>query len=339
MSELYARAGVDILAGDRAVDLIKSAVRSTQGPRVLGGVGAFAGLYALTGYAEPVLVASTDGVGTKLKVASELGRYDSIGADLVNLSINDVLTTGARPLFFLDYIAVGRLVPEHVEALVTGMASACREAGCAIIGGETAEMRDVYRDGDFDLAGFVVGVVERSDVVDGRLVQPGDDIWGLPSNGLHTNGYTLARKVLAQIDLNTCPLPLEGTLGDELLAPHPSYLSMMLPLLDRKLPRAMAHITGGGIPGNLARTLPEGLGAEVFWNAWPRPGIYDVLQEEGGLPLSEMVSVFNLGLGFTFVASPASSNQVAQLVPEARRVGKVIPFQSGEPRVTIRGLT
>jgi phosphoribosylformylglycinamidine cyclo-ligase len=337
VSDLYARAGVDIVAGDRAVELIKSHVKSTHGPQVLGSVGAFAGLYALSGFESPVLVASTDGVGTKLKVALELGRFDTIGADLVNLSINDVLTTGARPLFFLDYIAVGRLIPEHVEALVSGMSAACRAAGCALIGGETAEMRDVYQDGDFDLAGFVVGAVERSRVVDGQTVQPGDDIWAFPSNGLHTNGYTLARKALGHLAMDSMPTPLQQTLGDTLLDAHPSYLADVLPLLGREIPRAMAHITGGGIPGNLARTLPDGLGAELDWDAWTRPPIFDVLRERGGIPLPEMLSVFNLGLGFTFVASPDVAPMVAEVAPAALRVGTVIPFSDGE-RVKIRGM-
>lgn len=338
MSDLYAQAGVDIVAGDRAVDLIRNAVRSTQGPQVLGAVGAFAGLYALSGYREPVLVASTDGVGTKLKVAIELGRFHSIGADLVNLSINDVLTTGARPLFFLDYIAVGHLVPEQIEELVGGMAEACRAGECALIGGETAEMRDVYRDGDLDLAGFVVGAVERSAVVDGRGVVAGQDIWGLPAHGLHTNGYTLARKALAHLSADASPAGLERTLGEELLAPHPSYLPRIAPLLERGIPRAMAHITGGGIPGNLARTLPEGLGAKVEWGSWPVLPIYGVLQEEGGVPIQEMLNVFNLGLGFTFVADAADEAEVRALAPEALKIGNVCSVQGAGPRVIIRGL-
>jgi phosphoribosylformylglycinamidine cyclo-ligase len=335
---MYARAGVDIVAGDRAVELIKGAVRSTHGPQVLGSVGAFAGLYALSGYKSPVLVASTDGVGTKLKVAREFGRLDTIGADLVNLSINDVLTTGARPLFFLDYIAVGRVVPQQIEALVSGMAAACRAAGCALIGGETAEMGDIYRSGDFDLAGFVVGAVERSRIIDGGSVQPGDHIWGFPSNGLHTNGYTLARKALAHIDTDSRPAPLHCTLGEELLATHPSYLPNMLPLLEQEIPRAMAHITGGGIPGNLARTLPEGLGAVLEWGSWKRSTIFEVLQELGGVPVSEMLSVFNLGLGFTFVASPDREYDVTDVSPTAIRVGTVQPVGPGKSRVEIRGL-
>jgi phosphoribosylformylglycinamidine cyclo-ligase len=305
---------------------------------VLGSLGSFAGLYALSGYESPVLVASTDGVGTKLKVALELGRFDTIGADLVNLSINDVLTTGARPLFFLDYIAVGRLIPEQIETLVRGMATACRFAGCALIGGETAEMRDVYQEGDFDLAGFVVGAVERSRVVSGQTVQLGDDIWAFPSNGLHTNGYTLARKALGHISMDTAPSPLQQSLGDALLASHPSYLAQMLPLLDRGIPHAMAHITGGGIPGNLTRTLPENLGAELDWEAWTRPKIFEVLREHGGVPLSEMLTVFNLGLGFTFVSRPEAATMVSELAPAAIRVGSVVPRRGEEPRVSIRGL-
>jgi phosphoribosylformylglycinamidine cyclo-ligase len=338
LSERYAQAGVDIAAGDRAVDLIKRVVSATQGPSVLGSVGAFAGLYALSGLREPVLVASTDGVGTKLKIAIELGAYDSIGRDLVNLSIDDVLTTGARPIFFLDYIATGKLVPERVAELVQGMAAACAEAGCALIGGETAEMRDVYRGNDLDLAGFVVGVVERNRVVDGSSVQVGDDIWALPSNGLHTNGYTLAREVLDGIGLSEIPAGLDKSLGDALLAAHPSYLGPMTPAIDAGLVRAMAHITGGGLPGNLARTIPASLGARVQWGRWKVLPIFDLICERGGVPMREMMSVFNMGVGFTFVSDPVARAQVLSLVPDALLIGS-IERNDSETRVIIEGLS
>lgn len=335
---MYAQAGVDIAAGDRAVALIRERAKSTHGPAVLGGIGAFAGLYALSGYREPVLVSSTDGVGTKLKIAIELGRFESIGRDLVNLCINDVLTTGATPLFFLDYVAVGRLVPERLDELIGGMASACREAGCALIGGETAEMRDVYADEDFDLAGFIVGVVERHRLVDGTAVAQGDDVWALPSSGLHTNGYALARQVLARRSLGEMVPELGRSLGEELLETHRSYQAAVGPAIERGIVRAMAHITGGGLPGNLARTIPADLAAEVEWGSWPVPDIFRLIQEEGGVSRSEMLRVFNMGVGFTLICAPASGEAVRALVPGALRIGRVVPA-SGSDRVIVRGLS
>ena len=310
----YARAGVDIVAGERAVDLIKPAVRSTwgglaaasgaDGPRVLGDLGAFSGLVALgNSLKDPVLVSSTDGVGTKLKVAIALDRHDTIGRDLVAHCVDDILTSGALPLFFLDYVAMGKLVPERLASIVEGIAAECRENGCALVGGETAEMPDVYAADDYDLAGFIVGIVERDRIVDGSRIEAGDLVWGLESSGLHTNGYTLARKVLADFPLEDGYPGLTGTVGDALLATHRSYLPAMRPLLAEGIVRGMAHITGGGFEGNIPRMLPKGLGVELRWGAWRVPPIFDLIQREGRIDFAEMTRVFNLGLGWVFVTA------------------------------------
>jgi phosphoribosylformylglycinamidine cyclo-ligase len=344
----YARAGVDIVAGERAVDLIKPAVRSTwgglaaasggQGPRVLGDLGAFSGLVALGGGAQDaVLVSSTDGVGTKLKIAIELGKHDTIGRDLVAHCVDDILTSGALPLFFLDYVAMGKLVPERLARIVEGMAAECRENGCALVGGETAEMPDVYAPDDYDLAGFIVGIVARDKIVDGSKVAAGDLLWGLESTGLHTNGYTLARKVLADLPLNDGYPGLAGTVGEALLATHRSYLPAMRPLLSADLVRGMAHITGGGYEGNIPRMLPKGLGVELAWGAWGVPPIFELIQSQGHIDFAEMARVFNLGLGWVFVASEADSDRVRELCPEARPVGRVVPHDGSGPRVHLLG--
>ncbi len=286
---------------------------------MLGDFGAFAGLFHLSGLRDPVLVASTDGVGTKLLLGIQLRRYHVLGSDLVNLSVNDVLTCGARPLFFVDYIGAHALEHAVIEELVDGMATACRANGCALLGGETAQLADLYQPGHFDLAGTVVGVVERDRIIDGAGVEIGDRIWGLPSNGLHTNGFSLARKLVAGLDLGEDPRGRLGqSLGDALLAPHPSYLAQVQALLPR--PKALAHITGGGLPGNVPRVLPEHVSAELDWGAWPVPPIFDLLQELGQLPFEEMVRVFNMGLGLVLV-SPAE-------LPGALEIGRIVPRQS-----------
>jgi phosphoribosylformylglycinamidine cyclo-ligase len=321
---MYAAAGVDITAAEENVRRIGRHVRSTHGPAVLGDFGAFAGLFHLgTRLRDPVLVASTDGVGTKALLGAELGRFDGLGRDLVNLSVNDVLTTGARPLFFLDYIGLHGLDHTLVEALVRGMASACLEVGCALLGGETAQLPDLYAAGHFDLVGTVVGAVERGQIVDCSTVQVGDRVWGLPSTGLHTNGYSLARRIVADAGLDLASDP-DGRLGrplaDALLAPHPAYLAELEPVLPEV--RAIAHITGGGLPGNLPRVLPQGVSVELDWGAWPVPPIFDLLAEAGRVPFDEMLRVFNLGLGLVFVTRP----DVAVRSP-ALEVGRVVPAQ------------
>ena len=323
----YAAAGVDISAAAENVRRISGHVRSTHGPEVLGSFGAFAGLFRLPALDEPVLVASTDGVGTKALLGAELAAYDVLGRDLVNLSVNDVLTTGARPLFFLDYVGVHALDHAMMEALVGGMAAACRDNGCALLGGETAQLPEVYPLNDFDLVGTVVGVVESARLVDGSSVAPGDRVWGLPSTGLHTNGYTLARRIVKELDLHTDPGGLGQPLGDALLAPHPSYLQAMQPLVDAREVKAIAHITGGGIPGNLPRVVPDNVSVELNWGTWPVPPIFTLLQQRGDLDLDEMLRVFNMGLGLIFITDAHVR------CPAAIEIGRVVPH--GPERVAI----
>ncbi len=316
----YAEAGVDLRAAEENVRRIGQHVRSTHGPRVLGDFGAFAGLFHLQDVRDPVLVASTDGVGTKLLLGRQLGRHAVLGSDLVNLSVNDVLTCGARPLFFLDYVGVHALDHDLMEELVRGMADACRVNQCALLGGETAQLADLYAPGDYDLAGTIVGVVERDAIVDGSRVQTGDRVWGLPSTGLHTNGYSLARRIVADLDLNDDPHGRLGqSLADALLQPHPTYY----PTLRDHLPRlkAIAHITGGGLPGNIPRVLPPEVSVELTWGTWQVPPIFDVLHDLGDVPFDEMLQVFNMGLGMVLVAAP-------EVDLPAVEVGRVVARQS-----------
>jgi len=332
-SSSYAAAGVDIAAAEENVRRIGQHVRSTHGPHVLGNFGAFAGLFHLQDVRDPVLVASTDGVGTKVLLGLELQRYDVLGRDLVNLSVNDVLTTGARPLFFLDYVGLHAIDQVVMEALVAGMAEACRENGCALLGGETAQLPELYAAGHMDLAGTVVGVVERNAVIDGSHVMPGDRVWGLPSTGLHTNGFSLARRLIAGLDVSSDPGGVLGqSLGDALLAPHPSYYAAMQPLLSEA--KAIAHITGGGMLGNLPRVLPDTVSAEIEWGAWPVPPIFSLLQDLGRIEMPEMLRVFNLGLGLLFIAAPEFDPQL--LCPAALHVGRVIDRR--DERVIVHGV-
>jgi phosphoribosylformylglycinamidine cyclo-ligase len=317
----YAAAGVDIAAAEENVRSIGLQVRSTHGPSVLGDFGAFAGLFHLRDVRDPVLVASTDGVGSKVLLGLQLGRYDVLGRDLVNLSVNDVLTTGARPLFFLDYVGLHAIEQTIMNALVAGMAAACRDNGCALLGGETSQLPDIYAPGHMDLAGTVVGVVERGSVVDGSGVVPGDRIWGLPSTGLHTNGFSLARRLVAGMDLASDSQGRLGEpLGDALLAPHPSYYAALKPILSEL--KAIAHITGGGIPGNLPRVLPSTVSAELDWGSWPVPPIFALLQDLGHIPFEEMLQVFNMGLGLIFVTPPNATPRTQ--CPAAIEVGRIV---------------
>jgi len=304
----YLQAGVDIDAGNETVRRIKSLARATFTPGVLSEIGTFGGLFRLDRdrYREPVLVSSVDGVGTKLKVAFMTGRHDTIGADLVNHCVNDILVQGAEPLFFLDYLATGRLSPAVAEQVIGGIARGCRENGCALIGGETAEMPGFYADGEYYIAGFIVGVVERERIVDGRTIVPGDALIGLRSAGLHTNGYSLARRVLFEVGglrADSDVPELGTTAGDALLAPHRSYLAAIRPLLAAGVVKGMAHITGGGITGNLPRVLPEGCGAVVDTRAWSVPAIFRVLQERGAIATDEMFRAFNMGIGLIIVCA------------------------------------
>ena len=323
----YERAGVDLDAAERTIDLITREVESTYTPSVLRGLGAFGGLFELpAGLARPVLVASTDGVGTKTvlarRYAHQPGVLEGVGRDLVNHCVNDVLVQGATPLFFLDYVASERLEPEATARLVAGVASACRDAGMALLGGETAEMPGVYREGEFDLAGTIVGVVERGAVVDGSRVSPGDAVLGLPSGGLQTNGFSLARRAL---DGRLDDALTDGTpVWRALLAEHRSFLPAVRPLLERGLPRAMAHVTGGGLPGNLPRTLPDGVGVHLWRDAWPVPEVFGLIARAGGVSEAEMRRVFNMGLGFVVVVGAADASRALALAPGALLVGEVV---------------
>ena len=335
----YADAGVDIDEGNRAVALIKRTVASTFTTPVLGGIGAFSGMFAFDpgGWRNPVLVASADGVGTKIKVAIAADRHRGIGTDLVNHCINDILCCGAEPLFFLDYFATGRLRPEQLAEIVEGIAAACREAGCALLGGETAEMPGLYGLGDYDLAGFIVGAVERDRIVDGTRISAGDAVLGLPSNGLHTNGYSLVRHIVTERDLDYAkPLPGTGApLADLLLEPHRSYLMAVRELREQVDIRGMAHITGGGLKENVPRVIPEGLGVALRRDAWPVPDIFVAIAEVGGVHPDEMWRTFNMGIGMVLVipAEQASAVATAAGLP-VLRIGTVVE-QSGPERVVL----
>ena len=332
--QTYRAAGVDIDAADEIKGFIGKKARATSRPEVIGDVGFFGGLFQLGSYEQPVLVSSTDGVGTKLKVACALGKHDTIGIDLVNHCINDILTCGAEPLFFHDYIAMSKLQPEIIKSIIDGMAHALKEAGCALIGGETAEMPGLYPEGEYDLVGFIVGVVERKDIIDGKAIKPGDALIGLPSSGLHTNGYSLVRKIFSTKPqkLSVLRPELGRTLGEELLEPHRCYYPMLKPLLPAI--KGIAHITGGGLPGNLPRILPKGLAARIEKGSWEIPPIFSLIQREGKVEDSEMYRVFNMGLGMVLACKPSDSTKLMKAVPEARLIGEVIE-QKGKEGIII----
>jgi phosphoribosylformylglycinamidine cyclo-ligase len=322
----YRSAGVDIDAATRAVSKIRELARSTFRPEVLSDIGSFGGLFRLdtTKYRQPVLVASTDGVGTKLKIAIAAGRNESVGYDLVSHCINDILVQGARPLFFLDYLAMGKLDTVVAADVVSGMAEACREFGLALLGGETAEMPGFYAPGDYDIAGTIVGVVEESRILDGSRVRSGDRLVALESWGLHTNGYSLARKILFEQEghePSTYLAAIGGTIADVLLARHRCYLRELEPLLEGEAIHAMAHITGGGLTDNIPRVLPEGLGVRIDLRALKPPPIFRYLMEKGSVPEQEMLRTFNLGVGMVLIVAPED----AERVPEGWIVGEVVP--------------
>lgn len=321
----YASAGVNIDAGNRAVSLMKDAVKSTYTPAVLSEVGSFGGLFsaaALKGMSDPVLVGTTDGVGTKVALAATAGRYRGIGHDIVNHCINDILVQGARPLFFLDYVASSRLDPEMVAEIVTGMAEACRAAGCALLGGETAEMPGVYHDGHFDVAGTLIGVVNRPDLLP-RVARPGDKLLGLASSGPHTNGYSLIRRLFDGIPFDHIYPELGLPLADVLLAPHRSYASLITPHLPHLT--ALAHLTGGAFLENIPRILPEGCGMRVVKNSWPVPPLFPLMQSLGNISDQEMYRVFNMGIGMVAIVRPEHVAEVQAGIPEETRViGEVV---------------
>jgi phosphoribosylformylglycinamidine cyclo-ligase len=311
----YREAGVDISAADEAKDRIKTLARGTYNAGVLSEIGSFGGMFKpdLSAMREPVLVSSTDSVGTKTKVAVQAGVHDTVGHDIVNHCVNDILVQGAVPLFFLDYLAVGKIDVDKVEAIVRGVAAACSEVGCPLVGGETAQMPDVYAPEDYDLAGFIVGMVDRDKALTGAGVREGDVLLGLPSSGLHTNGYTLARKVLFEmmgLRVDTELPELGTTVGAALLAPHRAYLSALEPLLERRKVHALAHITGGGFAGNIPRVLPDGLGARVRKSAWSVPPLFRLIAKGGGVAEDEMYRTFNMGIGMVMIVSPEDLHDV-----------------------------
>jgi len=334
----YTASGVNIDSGNRAVELMRDAVRSTYGPEVLAGIGAFGGLFdvsALKTVRAPVLVASTDGVGTKVRLAAQVGRFESIGHDIVNHCLNDILVQGARPLFFLDYVASSQLAPERVAEIVSGIAAACREAGCALLGGETAEMPGVYAPGEFDVAGTIVGVVDRAALLPRPDVQPGDLLLGLRSLGPHTNGYSLIRKVFENVPLDTVFPELGQPLADALLAPHRSYLSPLQSAIrpPRSSVKALVHLTGGGFIENIPRILPDGVGAVVRRSNWPVPPLFQLIQQRGNIATAEMYRVFNMGIGMVVVVAPENLSALQASIPEETFViGQLV---SGEKKVTL----
>lgn len=325
----YKDAGVNIDAGAESVRRIKKVVRSTFTRNVLSGIGGFGALYdgRLKGYREPVLVSSCDGVGTKLKVAILAGVHGTVGQDLVNHCVNDILVQGARPLFFMDYAAFGRLDPKQLEAIVAGFAKACRENGCSLIGGETAEMPGMYAAGDYDLAGFIVGVVDKKKLITGRSNKPGDIVIGLGTNGLQTNGYSLARKVLLDkcgYKVTTYLPELKTTVGKALLAVHPSFLKPVAPLLDKNLVKGMAHITGGGFLDNIPRVLPANCDVEIELGSWPVPPVFELIREQGNVPRDDMYRTFNMGIGFVLVVAQNDRGKVLSLLRGSRTRAYVI---------------
>ena len=332
----YIDAGVDIDAGNRAVQMIKRAVNSTHTAAAIGDLGRFAGAFALpTGFKEPIMVASTDSVGTKVKVAIATGRHRGIGIDLVNHCVNDIATSGAEPLFFLDYFATGNLKPELLAEIVEGIAEACRAAGCALIGGETAEMPGLYALGDYDVAGFIVGIVERADLIEESKVSAGDVLVGLPSSGLHTNGFSLVRYLFKEDQMNAPQPGLQRALADELLEPHRSYLSELRLARGAVDLLGVAHITGGGLLENVPRALPEGLGAEIDSSSWQLPPIFRLIGSRGVRP-DEMWRTFNMGIGMVLVVRPEEAAELLRALDGSGPlvIGKVVK-QEGPERVVI----
>lgn len=333
----YAQAGVDISAADRTKDLIRELVRPTFGPEVLTDIGHFGAFFRLKEYEEPVLVASADGVGTKLKLAVMMGKHDTVGMDLVNHCTNDILCCGASPLFMLDYMGLGKLHPQNVAAVVSGLAAACREVGCALIGGETAEMPGMYKSSDYDLVGFIVGVVEKARAISGEKIGQGDAVLGLPSSGLHTNGYSLVRKIFG-IDRDTIALKmiypeLGMTLGEELLKPHRCYHNDLRPFLGKV--HGLAHITGGGLVGNIPRILPEGCSVQLDRSTWQVPPIFELIQKRGSVKDEEMYRVFNMGIGMVAICGQEDAVSMLSGLPGAVQIGKVIKADGSE-RVIIQ---
>ncbi len=345
MSEAYKQAGVDIAAGNEAVERMKKHVKKTFRPEVLTGLGGFGGLFSLNKdkYEEPVLVSGTDGVGTKLKLAFAMDKHDTIGIDAVAMCVNDVIVTGAEPLFFLDYLACDKVVPEKIEAIVKGVADGCEQAGCALIGGETAEMPGMYSDGEYDIAGFTVGIVDRPKAIDGSTIQAGDAVIGLASSGIHSNGFSLVRRLLLEQQgyaLTDKPEELEGrTLGDVLIEPTRIYVKQILKLLESVKIKGMAHITGGGFIENIPRVLPEGVNVDINRGSWPVLPIFGLMQRVGSITDRDMFTTFNMGVGMVLVVPAEQAEQALAIAKEqgeqAYRIGTVT---EGSKIVTFDGV-
>ena len=339
----YRDAGVDIDAADKAVREIKGLVNKTFDDRVLCDIGTFGAMYSLDtkGMEEPVLVSSVDGVGTKIKLAFMTGKHDTIGVDLVSHCVNDILVQGAKPLFFLDYLAFGRLEPNVVVEVIRGLTNGCRYAGCALIGGETAEMPGLYQPGEYDISGTIVGVVDRSRIVDGSTIAPGDVVIGLPSSGLHTNGYSLARKICFDVAKLTCDDEMPGvgrSVGDALLEPHRSYATIVRILMKIVNVKGMAHITGGGITDNLPRTLPEGTAAKIDLGTWTAPAIFGYLQRAGRVEQAEMLRTFNCGIGYIVVVPEQDAERALKALDQAGMESRVIgSVVTGDRRIAYTG--
>lgn len=329
--ETYKSAGVDILAGDKTIEKIKRFAKSTFNKNVLSDIGLFGGFYELdlSGYKNPVLVSSVDGVGTKLKIAFEMDKHDTIGQDLVNHCVNDIAVCGAEPLFFLDYYATGKLNPDKAAKVIEGFSIACKENGCALIGGETAEMPGFYQGEDYDVSGTIVGIVEKGKIINGSKIRKGDVLIGITSNGLHTNGYSLARKVLLnKFELGQHFDELGHTLGEELLKVHKSYLKLIKELKSKVEVKGLSHITGGGIIGNTKRIIPEGLSINIHWGNWEMPAIFKLIMNAGNVSVEEMRNVFNLGIGLVVIVSPKQERLTFDIAHEmkehALHIGEVV---------------
>lgn len=343
MSEAYKNAGVDIAAGNEAVERMKKHVKRTYRPEVMTDLGGFGALFGLNKdkYEEPVLVSGTDGVGTKLKIAFAADRHDTIGIDAVAMCVNDIVVQGAEPLFFLDYLACDKVVPEKIEAIVSGIAEGCHQAGCALIGGETAEMPGMYSEGEYDIAGFTVGVADKAKLVTGADIAAGDTVIGLASSGVHSNGFSLVRKLLLEQEgysLNDVLPELGAPLADVLLAPTKIYVKPLLALLEQLPVKGMAHITGGGFIENIPRVLPEGVDVEINYGSWPILPIFGLMQDKGNVSNRDMFTTFNMGIGLVLVVSAADGERALELLKasgeEAYIIGKVT---EGERKVTFTG--
>ncbi len=333
MGYTYKEAGVDIEAGNEAVEKIKPLVASTWRPGVLSGLGGFGGLFSidLQKYPEPILVSGTDGVGTKLRLAFQQDKHDTIGQDAVAMCVNDVLVQGAEPLYFLDYLAVGKLIPDKVASIVKGVAEGCRQAGCALIGGETAEMPGFYKEEEYDIAGFAVGIVNRDKMINGSGIREGDILLGLESSGLHSNGFSLVRKIIDDYSLEEIIPETGKSLGQTLLNPTRIYVQQVLKVLEKINVPGMVHITGGGLTENIPRVLPEKMGVEISTSSWKTPFIFSFLQEAGKVEEAEMYRTFNMGIGFILIIHPEDEEKTVEILKENNensiRVGRVIPGQ------------